>query len=313
MAPPPNVIRINRAPGNITRFVEELAAGYDALYGSGAGDMYRRKARRLLPLTIEHPMVEVFAAVNGDGEAAAMLFAIERGEVGHIPFIHVLEPFAGQGLERQLIRTAAAEFRAKSKPRIVSETIQFSAIDFDAAHLPLGFTKTERTLMGAPLDAPPLAVDGRLESTPVNRKEFRDIARLFVTVYERHPGRKLHYEVQDLAMAEEFMSNAAEGAFGETEHGFIRRLPATGPPKAAVLMSRVAPKTGYILHIFVHPDEQGRGLGSQLLREAAQTLRDAGLVRVALGVTSGSPARRFYERHGFDQVRETDTYVWESG
>jgi ribosomal protein S18 acetylase RimI-like enzyme len=55
--------------------------------------------------------------------------------------------------------------------------------------------------------------------------------------------------------------------------------------------------------LFVHPDAQGRGVGSALL-DHAKSRRPDGL---ALWVfESNTSAQRFYERHGFVAVRRTD-------
>jgi ribosomal protein S18 acetylase RimI-like enzyme len=55
------------------------------------------------------------------------------------------------------------------------------------------------------------------------------------------------------------------------------------------------------LHVL--PEAQGQGVGSALLGHA-QSLRPNGLALWTY--TSNTPAQRFYERHGFVIVRETD-------
>ena len=54
--------------------------------------------------------------------------------------------------------------------------------------------------------------------------------------------------------------------------------------------------------IYVEPVEQNRGVGSALL-DKAKELRPDGL---CLWVFQKNPARRLYERHGFELVRLTD-------
>jgi GNAT superfamily N-acetyltransferase len=51
-------------------------------------------------------------------------------------------------------------------------------------------------------------------------------------------------------------------------------------------------------HFYLAPDQQGRGLGSAVLRTVLEQ-SDADGVPVRLNVLQGSPARRLYERHGF--------------
>jgi putative acetyltransferase len=61
-------------------------------------------------------------------------------------------------------------------------------------------------------------------------------------------------------------------------------------------------REGWIEHLYIAPAHQGRGLGSRLLRHAMlgqSSLRLWTFQRNAL-------ARRFYEKHGFLAVNETD-------
>ncbi|MCJ7700175.1 MAG: GNAT family N-acetyltransferase [Anaerolineales bacterium] len=58
--------------------------------------------------------------------------------------------------------------------------------------------------------------------------------------------------------------------------------------------------------LYILSEFQGRGIGSKILRDVIDSAQQEGL-RLRLGVLKINPAVRFYERHGFQKVEETDT------
>lgn len=61
---------------------------------------------------------------------------------------------------------------------------------------------------------------------------------------------------------------------------------------------------GTVGNLFVVPDYRGKGVGSALLGEAEQALREAGAEVVALeALADNTHARTFYAAHGFEQHR----------
>ncbi len=59
----------------------------------------------------------------------------------------------------------------------------------------------------------------------------------------------------------------------------------------------------WLMHLYVRPDRQGQGIGAALL-DAAKAQSPGGLSLWVFQPNTG--AIRFYERHGFRMVRETD-------
>lgn len=57
---------------------------------------------------------------------------------------------------------------------------------------------------------------------------------------------------------------------------------------------------GMIWHLAVHPDWQGRGIGSALLRRAVREARSRGLERLEAWTRDDSTVQRWYERQGFE-------------
>ncbi|MFF2479427.1 GNAT family N-acetyltransferase [Paenibacillus sp. NPDC058071] len=69
---------------------------------------------------------------------------------------------------------------------------------------------------------------------------------------------------------------------------------------------------GYLLeHFYIHPDYQGKGVGSQVL-EYVFKQDDVVGKRVTLNVLQGSPAQRLYERYGFKVDREDPVDIYMS-
>lgn len=69
---------------------------------------------------------------------------------------------------------------------------------------------------------------------------------------------------------------------------------------------------GFLLeHFYIHPDYQGRGAGRKLLQHFLNQKQVQGKT-VTLNVLQGSPARRLYERFGFQVDSEDDVDVFMS-
>ncbi len=60
------------------------------------------------------------------------------------------------------------------------------------------------------------------------------------------------------------------------------------------------------LAIAVVPSKRGHGIGDELLRALIAKAKSGGYDRLSLSVEPGNPARKLYERHGFEVVDEGD-------
>jgi GNAT superfamily N-acetyltransferase len=58
------------------------------------------------------------------------------------------------------------------------------------------------------------------------------------------------------------------------------------------------------LAIAVVPSKRGLGIGDELLKELLEKARAAGYRSISLSVEPGNPARKLYERHGFQVVAQ---------
>lgn len=62
-------------------------------------------------------------------------------------------------------------------------------------------------------------------------------------------------------------------------------------------------------HLYVHPNCQSRGIGSQVIRHLLSQ-SDAHEMPVSLGALRDSPSNRFYQRHGFVQTAEDEWDIY---
>lgn len=62
-------------------------------------------------------------------------------------------------------------------------------------------------------------------------------------------------------------------------------------------------------HLYIHPEYQGKGAGSQILRKVKETAKSSGLP-VRLGALKDSESNNFYKKHGFalTHQEEWDNY-----
>jgi ribosomal protein S18 acetylase RimI-like enzyme len=91
--------------------------------------------------------------------------------------------------------------------------------------------------------------------------------------------------------------------------------PATGLPRAAVLVVRQSDGTPELRAVAVAEYEQGRGIGSSVVAAVCDRLRAGGSTRVVVGTaSSGARQLAFYQRLGFRLTHiEPDFFTTEKG
>lgn len=72
--------------------------------------------------------------------------------------------------------------------------------------------------------------------------------------------------------------------------------------QGGAIVGYIAFQPGWIMHLYIHPDHQGRGIGDTLL---AKALED-GSPRELWTFQQNARARAFYEKRGFTLVKLTD-------
>jgi ribosomal protein S18 acetylase RimI-like enzyme len=305
----PKLQRIGELPPNFEEYIEEISLGIGAIYGTRAAQEYCRTARSGVEGSLAHPMVDAFA-IWEKGKAAGLLFTALRGNVGHISFIHVLRGYTGRGFEARLVREAVRTLRAGGVAGIVAECIPFGPLDLDAVYRQLRFNRVERLLMTAPVEAAGLVCTRPLRTGQLRDVQWPAVAQLIVNTYRDHVDRALHAEVRDEAGALAFLESVTTGGYGNWRGEFGRVIVCKGEYVGAVLGCLLSQDVGFLLQVVVRPELQGRGFGTQLVRELALMFREAGSERMALGVTAANPAVRLYARLGFGPRLNVNAYAW---
>lgn len=300
---------IDRPPANFPAYVEDIATGLSGLYGPAAGESYRRIAQKAVEATMRSDEVKTWCAVV-DGEAAGLAMAMYAADSGRVPFIHVLPPHCGKGIEDRLVREAVKSLRGGGIERITSECIPFCDINLRPVFQALGFQVYPRQLMMA--DTVLLSTPGEsvMRSAVCSPMDMRAAGEALSAAYAAHAERELHPEVQQPVSAEEFIRRALRGAFGRSRPEYVRVVRQGNHIAGMIVGCEVAPGVGFILQVAVRPDSQGRGLGGILIGDLASAFLKRGMKRSALGVTLMNRARNLYLRLGFEPLRDVDAFVW---
>lgn len=296
-------------PGNFPEYIHDVAEGMTALYGEAAGAAYRRIAPKAVEATMRANDVVTYCA-EVDGAAAGMAMALCRDDRGRLPFIHVLRPYQGTGVEGRLIRKAVRVLRAGGVSAIHCECIPFCELDLRGSFERLGFTAFPRQLMMANTELLSNLGTGVSRSAPCGPLDLRGAAAAIADAYKRHPERELHPDVRDAVSAEEYVRGALQGAYGPCPPEYVRVVRGPDGIRGVIVGCEVAPGVGFVLQVAVRPDAQNQGLGRTLIGDLASCLLKRGMKRTALGVTIGNPARDLYLRLGFEPLRDVDAFVW---
>lgn len=156
---------------------------------------------------------------------------------------------------------------------------------------PLPFTwKPIETHMKTPL--------GPMEILPVREEDFEQLAEIRVAAMRESLERVGRFD-RDRSRLRLLVSFAPEST----------RLIVVGGERAGFYATRSSDEGVELEHLYIHPDFQNRGLGSQvldlILREADQSGAP-----VFVGALKESDSNRFYLSHGFllDSEGEWDNY-----
>jgi ribosomal protein S18 acetylase RimI-like enzyme len=306
-AAPHDVQPVDRLPRNFARFIDEIAAALETLYGEAGAREYRRNAMRWGARVIALPGTAAWVTLAPDtGEAAGLLMTRRAGALGQVTFVHVLAPWTGRGCEHALVAAGVDALERDGASRITAECLPLGPLDLDPPFAARGFHALPRLFMSRTLTGwePPAAP----ASDPATPAIWPDAARVLAAAYAQHEDAALLEDVREEQAARRFLASMAAGAHGQSRPGYLRVVRREGAVAGVAAGCRLAEGVGFVMQVAVAPVWQNQGLGGTLMRDLMAAFQADGLARVALGVTATNPARRLYERLGFETARDVTAY-----
>jgi ribosomal protein S18 acetylase RimI-like enzyme len=137
---------------------------------------------------------------------------------------------------------------------------------------------------------------------PQDARFLRDMLHHALYWRERVPGSRTSRYVRGWGRAGDTAVIALEGGFAVGAAWY--RVFASDEPGYGFVDERTPE-----LAIAVVPSKRGRGIGEQLIAALIERAREGGYDALSLSVEPGNPARKLYERHGFEVV-EQGTEAW---
>ncbi len=307
--------RLEQIPRNLDVYINEVAVGWESVFGTQAAKEYKQIARTHMELALFHPDMLAFAAYTDPiserrQKPMGMLWVARTDNVGRITFLHVLNKPGCDRVAVRLVGESVKILREQSLAGIVCDSIRFSAACEDIPFQRAGFQGLPRCVMGASLDR---AGEGQNSDGTIpflTSEEDLDAARVLLDAYQDHSDKKLYTEVSTMASALKFIQNVRQGNFGRVEDSFLLKARYREKLAGIALGSEFMAGIGFVLQLAVIPRLQKNCLGKQLFTRLLHSFRVAGLRKVVLGVSRDNPARGFYEKMGLKEIWPTTAYYW---
>jgi ribosomal protein S18 acetylase RimI-like enzyme len=254
------------------------------------------------------------------GQAAAYGYAGLQDHKGLIADVYVRPAWRGGNTEAVMFSVLLdALIGTSGVRRIESQLMLVEAGSAQALQRERCVRLFERILMR--LDAnTPLPMGGASTGPRFRIEPWADdchdaAATVLSLAYLGHIDSEINDEYRTFADASRLLRNIVQFPGCATFYrpaSYVAFDTATRDPAGILLSSFVAGDVAHITEICVTPHAKGAGLGYELLRRSAATLRDAGAKRISLTVTAANQeAVRLYTRCGFREMRRFYAYVWE--
>ena len=168
---------------------------------------------------------------------------------------------------------------------------------------------------GLDCSAAPASATRSFQFLPWAAGHLMGASELVAESYQGHVDAMINDDYASVTGARRAVVQATRHAPGRpffAPAAVVAREPGSPALAGVCLGSLVSDTVGHIAQLCVAPASRGRGLGSDLLRQAIRAFAEAGCDAVSLTVTaSNSGAVRLYERHGFRVIASFPAFVWQ--
>jgi ribosomal protein S18 acetylase RimI-like enzyme len=267
-----------------------------------------------------------------DGVGLAGVALLDRGEVagygysgleehkGLIWDVYVRPGWRSGNAEAVLFRVLMDALIGTARVRrIESQLMLVETASANALQRQRSVRLFERLLMTR--DADTLLAPGRASTTlrfrfePWSDQHYDPAATVLSLAYAGHTDSQINDHYRTFAGAMRFLHDLVQfpgSAIFHRSASYIAFDATTGQVAGISLASFIDDDVAHITELCVTPQARGAGLGYELLRQSAETLRGAGAKRISLTVTAANEeAIELYMRCGFRAVRRFYAYVWE--
>jgi len=254
------------------------------------------------------------------GQVAGHGYASLEGNKGLIADVYVRPEWRGRNAEVAIFRMLLDALAAiTGVRRIESQLMLVDATSAKALQRERRIRLFERLLMklDANTSLPPggASTELRFRIEPWSDDHIRAAASVLAAGYLGHIDSQINEDYRNVEEASGLLHKLIQlsgGARFYRPASYIAFDTTTGEAAGILLASFLSDDVAHIMEICVAPHARGAGLGYELLRQAAATLRSAGAERISLTVTAANQeAVRLYTRCGFQEIRRFHAYVWE--
>lgn len=274
-----------------------------------------RPTQRFLKNYIGTDMLPGLVLLKGD-EAIGYTYMVIDGRRAVIGNIYVKKAFWHYGLETNLAQELIVLLqKTQIIERIEAQLLIFSGTNLEKPFREAGFKIYNRNYLSLDVqnwqgDKP--KPEG-IRLSPWKESMVFEASRIVFNSYQGGIDTEFSTSFGKLDKCEEFVFNLVRRrGCGDFLSGMTTvAIGDDGRIQGVVIATKLAPASGHLPQISVHPAHQSNGVGNYLVQESLRRFQSAGYKAVSLTVTElNQRADSWYRRLGFSPTLEFNAYLW---